>query len=229
LNCLEFRRAKLAEPRDLSESARAHALNCASCTAFAQSVDDGDAEILRAAAVPVPEGLADRVLLHATGTVRPAWRAWAMAASVVLAVGLATVVFVQSPRESYARLAIEHVVDEPESLTTRYRADGATVEVALRSVGASIRSPLGQVRYIRLCPWEGGRTAWHVVFETPQGLATLILVPDMQVRSESDASASGWNAIVKPTQGGFYAIVTSSPETTARTADLLRTHVNWDA
>jgi hypothetical protein len=229
VNCLEFRRAKLANPRDLPESARVHALNCASCAAFARSVEDGDAEILRAAAVPIPDGLSDRVLLHATGTVRPARGAWAMAAGVVLAVGLAAVMLVQSPREAYARLAIEHVVDEPESLTTRYQADGATVEVALRSVGASIRSPLGRVRYIRVCPWQGGRTAWHVVFETPQGLATLILVPDMQVRAESDASANGWNAVVRPAQRGFYAIVTSSPETTARTADLLRTRVDWNA
>jgi len=229
VNCLEYRRAKLADPRHLPDSACAHALNCASCTAFAQSVDDGDTEILRAATVPVPEGLADRVLLRATGAYRPAWRAWAMAAGVILVVGVATVLFVHAPRDAYARLAIEHVVHEPESLTTRYQADGASVAVALRSVGATVRSPLGQVRYIRLCPWGDGGTAWHIVFETPQGLATLIVVPDMRVRSESDASASGWNAIVQPVQRGFYAIVTSSPETTARAANLLRTHVNWNA
>lgn len=213
----------------MQDSARVHAENCAGCTAFAQSVDDGDAEILNAAGVAVPEGLADRVLLHATGASRPAWRAWALAASVMLAVGLATVTFNQFSRNANAQLAIEHVVHEPESLTTRYQADGASIAVALRSVGASVRSPLGPVRYIRLCPWGDGGTAWHVVFETPEGLATLILVPDKHVRSESDASAGGWHAIVQPVQGGFYAIVTSSPELTARTADLLRTHVNWKA
>jgi len=227
MNCLEFRRAKLGDPRHLPDAAHAHALGCAGCAAFARNVDEGDTELVRALAVPVPEGLADRVLLRATGLDRPAWRAWALAAGVFLGIGLVATTFVRVPSETYARLAIEHVVHEPESLTTLYQENAATVAVALRSVGASIKSPIGQVRYIRLCPWEDGGTAWHIVFDTPQGLATLIVVADMRVRSKSDASSNGWNAAVQPVRRGFYAVVTASPAATGFVADLLRERVDW--
>ena len=228
MNCLEYRRLKLADPRSLPEAARAHAAVCANCAAFARNVDEEGAELQRAIAVPVPEGLADRVMLRATGVDRPAWRAWALAASIVLGIGLATAFLVRQPADAYARLAIEHVVHEPESLTTLYQENGASIAVALRSVGASIKAPIGQVRYVRLCPWEDGGTAWHVVFDTPQGLATLIVVPDMRARSKSDASVKGWNALVRPVHRGFYAVVTSSPAASERVADLLRDHVDWN-
>ena len=229
MNCLEFRRLKLADPRRLPDAARAHVQSCASCAAFALGVDEGDTELVRALAIPVPDGLADRVLLRATGVDRPAWRAWALAASVFLGVGIATTFFVYAPSDAYARLAIEHVVREPESLTTLYQENAATVAVALRSVGASIKSPIGQVRYIRLCPWEDGGTAWHIVFDTPQGLATLIVVADVRVRSKSNASSNGWNASVQPIRRGFYAVVTASPAATGFVSDLLREQVDWNA
>ena len=229
MNCLEFRREKLADPRRLSDGARAHVEGCETCAAFARRVDEAEADLSRAMAVPVPEGLADRVLLRSQNVNRPAWRAWALAAGVFLAVGGATMFSLYPPSDADARLAIEHVVHEPESLTTLYQAEGASVAVALRSVGASVKSPIGQIRYIRLCPWKDGETAWHVVFETPQGLATLILVPDQRVRSKSNASANGWNASVRPIRRGFYAVVTSSPAASGHIADILREHVDWNA
>lgn len=229
MNCLEFRREKLADPRRLSDAARVHAETCETCAAFARSVDEAEADMSRAMAVPVPEGLSDRVMLRSRSATRPAWRAWALAAGVIAAVGAATMLSLYLPSDANARLAIEHVVHEPESLATLYQADGASLAVALRSVGASAKSPIGRVRYIRLCPWTDGRTAWHVVFETPQGLATLILVPDQRVRSKTNARADGWSASVQPIRRGFYAVVTSSPAATDRVADILREHVDWNA
>src|SRR5436189_575126 len=43
MNCLEFHREKLADPRRLSAEARAHARACANCAAFAPSVAEGAA------------------------------------------------------------------------------------------------------------------------------------------------------------------------------------------
>ena len=68
--------------------------------------------------------------------------------------------------------SIEHVVHEPESLTTVNNADPETVQAALRSVGASIKASFGQVRYVRLCPLQDRGNGWQIVFDTPQGLAT---------------------------------------------------------
>ena len=54
--------------------------------------------------------------------------------------------------------------------------------------GGEIKEPLGRVRYIRLCP-VGTGTGWRIVFETPQGLATLILVPDQHIAAPAAAQA----------------------------------------
>jgi hypothetical protein len=228
MNCLLFRREKLADPRHLSDAALAHARSCEGCAAFGRSLDENDADLMRTLAVPVPDGLADRVLLRTEGRTRPAWRAWALAASVTLMIGVVSAYLAYTPSDAYARLAIEHVVHEPEALTTLYHEDSASVAVALRSVGASVRSPIGQVRYVRLCPWGENGMAWHVVFDTPQGLATLILVPDMHARSKANASANGWSALVQPIRRGFYAVVTSSPTASDRVANLLREHIDWN-
>ncbi|MGH8705842.1 MAG: hypothetical protein ACREUO_10545, partial [Burkholderiales bacterium] len=79
---------------------------------------------------------------------------------------------------------------------------------------------------IRLCLVEEG-FGWHIVFETPEGLATLILVPGKQLRGLQTASSGGWNALVRPARGGYYAIVTGSAAFTSRADRLLRERVDW--
>lgn len=227
MNCLDFHREKLADPRHLSEGARTHGQGCPNCAAFARGVDEGDAMIASALSVPVPEGLAERVLLRQQGAGRPAWRAWALAASVVAGILSAVVYLNNVPGDQYARLAIEHVLHEPESFTAVYHAEPESVDAALRSVGASIKAPFGQVRYVRLCPLEGGGTGWHIVFDTPQGLATLIIVPNASARSTTETTVNGWHALVQPFPRGYYVVVTSSSAATSQAGALLRQRVNW--
>ena len=229
MNCLEFRREKLADPRRVSEGTKAHALNCQNCAAFARSVDEGDTSIAQALMVAAPEGLADRVLLRWQGTSRPAWRAWALAAGIAAGIFSTAVYLNYAPADEYARLAIEHVVHEPESLTTVYNAEPESVQVALRSVGASIKASFGQVRYVRLCPLQDGGTGWHIVFDTPQGLATLIIVPDRPARSRAETTVSGWNAFIQPIPRGYYAVITPTAERTSLVGELLRERINWSS
>ena len=116
MNCLEFRREKLADPRRLSPEAQTHPTGCPACAAFAREADETERELDRALLTPVPEGLADRIIFQSENP-RPAWRAWALAASVVLAVALGFSGWnSKNASDQYARLAIEHVVMEPESL-----------------------------------------------------------------------------------------------------------------
>jgi hypothetical protein len=57
MNCLEFRREKLADPRRLSREALAHMGDCAACRGFAIEVNENEERIATALEVPVPEGL----------------------------------------------------------------------------------------------------------------------------------------------------------------------------
>ena len=229
MNCLEFRREKLADPRRLSSEARSHADGCPMCAAFAREVDESEQALDRALQTPVPEGLAERIVFRSKRP-RPVWRAWALAASLVAAVAVGF--FLGTSRQPagadlYARLAIEHVVMEPESLTTVRVADAQAFEAAVQTFGANLKELPGKIRYIRLCPVEDGY-GWHVVFETPQGLATLILVPGKRLPRLETVSSGGWNALARPVRGGYYAIVTKSPDATSEFERMLSDCVIWN-
>jgi hypothetical protein len=229
MNCLEFHRTKLADPRRLPAEAQAHAQDCASCAAFARSVDETERELERSLATSVPEGLADRILLRARGSPPSVWRRRALAAGVVVAAGAATIGIRNRPDKpsgQHARLAIEHVVMEPESLTTVRNADPDALQAVMQNFGATLKEPLGALRYIKLCPVENGM-GWHIVFDTPEGLFTLFLVPGKQLEAMEAASASGWNALARPTRQGYYAVVTASTEATQRVDSIIRERVNW--
>jgi hypothetical protein len=228
MNCLEFHRQKLADPRRLSTQAQAHLRDCQACAAFAANVDETERVLERGLETPVPEGLADRILLRTRGAL-PARRRWAIAAGVVLASALGFRYFKDSakPSDHYARLAIEHVVMEPESFTTVRNADPPALRTIVQDFGGTLKAPPGTIRYMRLCPVEDG-TGWHIVFETPEGLATLILVPGKPLRATQSASAGGWNAMARPAGRGYYAIVTASPAATSRFERTVEEGIDWN-
>jgi len=228
MNCIEFHRVKLAEPRRLPAPAQAHAAQCAACAAFAKSVDEDERELEQVLATPVPDGLADGILLgvHAQ---RQAWKAWALAASLLVAVALGLAAYLlRSPEgDQYARLAIEHVALEPESFTTLHGADAQALGEMIRtSGGGTLKAPLGTIRYVKLCPVDTG-TGWHIVFETPDGLATLLIVPGKPPALLQRASSSEWNALVRPTRNGYYAVVMPSAAKTAQVDRLVRERIDW--
>jgi len=229
MNCLEFHRAKLADPRRLPLEAQSHAAQCAACAAFANSVDEAERDVERALAAPVPEGLADRILLRVHGA-RPAWKVWALAASIVLGIGLgvAALLYPTPAGEHYAREAIEHVIAEPESFTTVHLADVPSLDELIRTSGGRLKAPLGNVRYVKLCPVEGG-TGWHIVFETPEGLATLLVIPGQPLGTTQHASSAEWSALARPTRRGYYAVVTPSAQKTSHVDQLIRERIDWDA
>ena len=54
MNCLEFRREKLADPRRLSREALAHIGECAACRGFAIEVNENEERIAAALAASSP-------------------------------------------------------------------------------------------------------------------------------------------------------------------------------
>lgn len=228
MNCLEFRREKLADPRRLSPEAMAHMDECAACRGFAAEIDDNEARLAAALAVPVPEGLTERIILRRKTGTRSSPRLWAMAAAVLLTLTFGFRQWRDFPAQDYARLAIEHVMHEPESFTTTRLADPQLFRTVMHHFGGELQAPLGKVRYMKLCPVPGG-TGWHIVFETDDGqLATLILIPARRMQAQSErATVGGWNALARPGGQGYYAVITQSPETLVRVDELVRLRVRW--
>jgi len=207
MNCLEFRRGVLARPQQLADANRAHAEGCEACRQFLERQQELDARLFEALRVPVPDGLPERILV-AQGMRGGGRRLqWALAASVVLAVGAGFLFWPYLSGNRLGHEAIAHVVHEPQSfrLTTRHAPEYLASRLAAQ--GVRLAAALGEVTYSVLCPLEDLQ-ARHLVVATPDGPVTLLLMPDDAARrARSVTEARGYTAITVPAARGSIAIV----------------------
>ncbi|WP_341675511.1 DUF3379 family protein [Niveibacterium sp. SC-1] len=236
MNCLDFRRAKLADPYRLNVAAQAHGNGCTNCQSFALRVDREEEQYARALAVPVPEGLNDRLVLAVRGQRRTSWQAWAMAASLVAAVGIGFAAwrFEQPALGGAPQLvssgapmaAIHHVLDEPEALRASYEIPIEEFQAVLAGFGAKMMAPVGKVVLIKRCPGPEGE-GWHIVIDGPQGRITLLLFPGTQVRKPMMARMNGMEAITEPGGRGYYAVVATNANAAEYFTRMLRDNIRW--
>ena len=201
---------------------------CAKCAALAREVEDFDARIHDAAMVPVPEALADRVLLRRKVRV-PAWfggfgfGVWALAASLIIALvaviqlyradigdgeRIATTAAVGEGHAAIA--AISYVLDhEPRLLRENVSGDPAVMKSALERLGLNLPAQGTTVRYLGKCPVPNGEGE-HLVLQTPFGQVTLILVPEQSLGPRVVVTYRDRTAVLSPVQSGSYIVVTDS-------------------
>ncbi len=226
MNCLEFRRIKLVSPRSLSPQALVHAKKCAHCSAFSQEIDDTEQKLECFAEHSVPSGIEDRIILSRNRQRFRQVRTFAVAASILLASGLGFFAWDQLAYKDHAQLAIKHVVSEPYALKNLRNDDTVFFEKVLSDFGGKLNAPLGKVRYMKLCSDSEGN-GWHVVLETEQGLATLMLIPGSDKHVKSMASSQGWHAVAESAGHGYYVIVTQTPEQAAVLRKRIQQNVRW--
>jgi hypothetical protein len=209
MNCLDFRRVILVNPRQPDAAAQAHALECVGCREFLERQREMDAELFGALQVAPPDGLADRILV-ARGLRPGSSRRWyAIAATLVLAAAVGLTV---RPLlgDAIGREAIAHVAHEPESFTVAQAIGSDMLPAMLAQQGMKAVQTLGQVTYSQLCPMAGQK-AQHLVVRTATGPVTLLLMSeDAGGRSRSVTERDGMTAITIPAPRGTIAIVAAS-------------------
>ena len=234
MNCLEFRRLVLIEPRQTTAEQQAHIEGCARCAEFAQKVALDEAAIEKAMLVPVPEGLAERVLLRHGIRSPNRWGTLALAASLLVAVGVAFYSH-EAPRQGdeivsaqlagasrHAMAAISYVLDhEPQLLKENRAGDPKVMRAALSDLGLSLPANIGSVRYLGSSVLPDGSRGEHIVLQTPYGQATLILMPDQFLASRVAVSDRNRQALVAPRRQGCYLLIAESTQTLERVEAML--------
>lgn len=226
MNCLEFRRHKLALPKELDEKHRTHLASCVGCAEFAARADELETRIEAAAQVPVPEGLADRVILRHKLKSRRRFGLLALAASLALAISLSAVRSFL-PGEEVEQALIAHVAHEPESLKSTAEVPEHRLAAALAEAGGELKAPIGRVVYFNVCPMPGGGKGAHIVLVTPFGRATLLLMPERQQTARGVFNQHGMSATLLSLGRGSIGVVADSPEQLERVSQLLRKQVVW--
>lgn len=233
MNCFEFRKLLLADPRMRTSEQERHLAECATCASLEREMEDFEARVHDAMRVPVPEGLADRVLLRRKIRA-PAVRAWALAASLVAALGVG-IYFYRAPVGEDERMltaavlgashpavkAIAHVLeDEPQMLKENRGVDPAAMRAAFTRLGLNAPAGGTTVLYFDKCPMTGG-AGEHVVMQTPFGRVTVILIPDQPFASRVVVADRDKTAIAAPHGTGGYILIADSLRNVRQTEKLL--------
>ncbi|MEX2198050.1 MAG: DUF3379 family protein [Burkholderiales bacterium] len=219
MNCLEFRRAILADPVRLAADAAGHAGGCADCRKFLSRALHEEAQIEEALRVAVPEGLQSRVLERGAAA-RGRMRRLAIAASVLVAAAVALAIG-WTRDDELALAGIRFVVfEEAQSIAGAAPADwNALVRVA-KDMGVSLPGQLGEIHYVCVYPLAAGR-AHHLLVKTPFGKVTLLLIPERPLAARAAGSAYGLEAAVLPAGKGVVVVVGDSLRSLERTVTLL--------
>lgn len=222
MNCFEFRKLLLTDPRVRTHEQEQHLAGCDACESLTREMEAFEARVHDALRVPVPEALAERVLLRRKIRT-PALQVWALAASLVAAIGLG--VYLYRPSDDGeervlaaaalggahpAVAAIAHVLDEePRMLKENRGVDPVVMRAAFMRLGLNLPANGTTVLYFDKCPMTGG-AGNHVVLQTPFGRVTLILVPEQSLGPRVVVAYRDQTAVVNPVRSGSYIVVTNS-------------------
>jgi hypothetical protein len=210
MNCIDYRRRLGSEPRE-DQAMREHRLACARCSEHHQRSLAFEQALCEAMQVPVPEGLAETILLRQTTTRRrlprtPAWLA--LAASSVLAVGLAFALWpraVVDAGDPLLQLAMDHYLHEPYALDPRPPVPAPLLRSSAARIGLDLSAAPEAVSYAAVCPM-GRYRSLHLVVQRTEAPVTLFYVPELDSgarRFEQD----GVHTRALPVSGGTLLVM----------------------
>ena len=229
MNCLQFRRFKLAAPRQMPNDAAEHALECTSCAEFAREMDRFENQLEMAVKIPVDPTLAQRIVLDSKLKTGHRTRRYAIAASVLLvsalAIGISYRQFAPDTRMLHA--SVDHVMREPYAFDLHQNVTQGDLKLALAKSGGELKRDFANaVIYLHDCPVPGG-IGKHMIWVTPRGKVTLITMPNQKVYWRAEGEYKGLITALRPAGRGSFAIVADN-EAALKTAEaMLDQHINW--
>lgn len=189
MNCSEFQRRLLIDPRaaEVADAARAHV--CADAPARLAEALALEYRIDAALNVPVPAGLAERVLAalpHDEDLPQPVhprrWWPLALAASLAL-VGWISMSLLQAPTRTHALISasVEHLSHEPYALTRTETVPGPLIERMFTDAGLALDTSGLALSYLNRCPLER-QWSVHMVMPGTEGPVTVMyVIGDQQI------------------------------------------------
>lgn len=204
MNCFEFRKICIAEPRSPNAGFRRHRAECPGCAAFAERQEGFERALARAIRIDVPPELSARLILRQTTQGVFPRRLLAYAASVLVALGAALALMWEPRSQEIDRLVMEHILDEPAHLMSQDELPIERVARVLANVGVTLRGELGVIRFADNCP---GRPGAHLVLAGRNGPVTVMIMPTRPVPTRQVLAHGGFSGIVVPAGTGSLAIV----------------------
>jgi hypothetical protein len=194
MDCLEFRRELLSDPRTNRAEFLAHARACAGCAQAQQRALAFEASLESALAIAPPPQLAESVLLkQATEQRRSRQRLHrggallALAAGVVLAFGIG----LRLEAQPLPELAVKHLEGEAFVLSKTQALADADVRNAFARLGVKVGDLPADISWIGCCP-VGSYSAVHLVMQQGGGAVTVLFLTNDGNETRQDFVRDGW-------------------------------------
>lgn len=245
----QFRRAMLGDPNDSDPKLRAHREDCHDCTVYAERLLQFEARLDRAMRVKLPGGGDWMAPEHSAGSVAandsdgvvpfPAKaslrsprsatyrRGWlAMAASVLVAVLVAGVLWVAAPGTSIAADVVTHMAEEPGAwLKTDRPVPDAELQKVLSNTHLRLVAGSAVVSYASSCKFRGHHVP-HLVIQTESGPVTVMVLVHEHESTPVQFDEQGYRGVVVPVAGhGSIAVLTHGSNTDIKTVEAIAARV----
>jgi hypothetical protein len=209
-----------AQPDAAGHELEEHLLGCDGCRAFREEMRRLNSGIRRA--LEEPSDIRVRAAVHR----QPAWREYALAAGVVLAMAVTLAVWLLRPTDTLARDVVGHVKGEPGSWLSTHNVSAVSIEHALASSGVGLDLASDRIVYVQSC-WFRGHYVPHLVVETTHGPATVLILRHEQVKARDDFREGGMTGVIVPAGEGSIAVLTRGRSPVDDVAAELRGEVHW--
>ncbi len=216
MNCIDVRRILAATPASREPDVLRHLQQCQSCARYAEREKLLSARIDRQLNVAVPDGLTSRIMLQQRLTEEKRYRRhrdyWqALAASVLLAVGLIAGMFMVNYPYSLEEVALAHVRDEPMALQVEDNIQLTQLNDLLAPYNLKLQQAIGRVAFAMPCRIRQYVGA-HLVMEGEYGKVTVLIMPGEYVIARKALQGRDLQGLLIPMDGGSIAIIAQARE-----------------
>ena len=231
MNCMEFRRILLTCPSEADPAFHRHRFDCPDCTEAAVESAHFEHLLREAVHVDVPENLASRILLKQSfqAQAEPPWwrrrRALALAASMLLMVGLVTLALSAQQR----RLSEEFVAlvnGAPSALAAGKLVSSGDISAALGPAGLDLDGTIGDVTFAGICLVRG-KVSGHIVVQGESAPVTVFLISEQLVSNRATIRTDHYSGVVLPQGSGTIVIVSAPGEALESLETRVRSAIRW--
>jgi hypothetical protein len=220
-----------AAPGEVSALLAEHLARCPQCTLFQQEMRRMDRDLARLLAAPLPPLADTRVLAPAMPRAKAVGPAFpgllALAASLVLCVGLGVLLWTLRPQPSLAAGVLDHVALESTSWSNVAPMTAAATDAVLAGAEVSLDPADTVVTYARICLFNGHWVP-HLVVRTASGPVTVMVLRQEHIAARQSFRQSGYSGILVPTpSGGTLAVIVRGDPDLDDVARALSPHLRW--
>jgi hypothetical protein len=219
-----------AEPSAVDAELEAHLRECAPCAQYRREMLQLDEQIRRAMQIDVAAlqvGTAQPVQKS-----EPAYRRvrqWALAASVLLAVGTFLALWGALPRHSLAADVVSHVISEPIQQPLDAAVAESTIREVMQRSGLRLDPINPSIVFMRTCLMRG-RWVPHFIVRTEHGMATVMVMPEERLKAPEPFEGNGYKGLLIPDgASGSIAVLSRADFDMERYAGEIRRAVHREA